>query len=234
MADVEDAPQRSAGRVERVVRDLLSGRRLGIGPADAAERDAIMAAARLAGARDPYPRMTATFRKRLARQLQPAGGGRLLSRRTAIVAAISAAAGAVAATAAGRLTGLAGSPEAVRGRAAPFPGAAGTLLPRPGTWFDAGLLAGFAEGQAVRFQAGAVGAYLVRRGDQVHAMSSICTHLPCELAWHAREAQLVCPCHNLGFDTEGASVVGDGAYPLPPLPRLQVRVTGGRVEVLGA
>ncbi|HSR25207.1 MAG TPA: Rieske 2Fe-2S domain-containing protein, partial [Candidatus Eisenbacteria bacterium] len=93
-------------------------------------------------------------------------------------------------------------------------------------------LADLAEGVPRRVTAGAVGAFLVRRGDQVFAMSSYCTHLPCELVWQADRKLLNCPCHNLAFDVDGQSM--REGYPLPALPFVKVRVRNdGRVEVLG-
>jgi nitrite reductase/ring-hydroxylating ferredoxin subunit len=229
----EERPER-AERVDRVVRDLLAGRRLSVGPADAQDRDVILAAARLAGAREAYPRMTPAFRRKLAERLEAGRESRVVSRRTALVAGLAAAFGALSGAGLARVSGLIG-PVAPTAPLRPVPAAVpGVVDPRPGRWFDAGAMTDFLEGEPVRFQAGAVGTFLVRSGQTVVGLSSICTHLPCELDWKGSQHQLVCPCHNLSFNTEGASMVGPEAYPLPPLPRLQVRVVNGRVQVLGA
>jgi nitrite reductase/ring-hydroxylating ferredoxin subunit len=103
--------------------------------------------------------------------------------------------------------------------------------PRPGRWKDVAALADLPEGQALRVDAGAFGAFLFRRGDQVSAVSSVCTHLPCELQWQGQRGVLLCPCHNQAFDSEGESMADP--YPLPALPRVQVRVVDGRVQVFG-
>ena len=108
------------------------------------------------------------------------------------------------------------------------------IAPRPGHWFDAGAMADYTEGQPVRFQAGAIGAYLVRRAETVVGLSSVCTHLPCELQVKGGSQQLQCPCHDVAFDLDGTSIVPGDSYPLASLPRLQVRVINGRVLVLGA
>jgi nitrite reductase/ring-hydroxylating ferredoxin subunit len=106
-----------------------------------------------------------------------------------------------------------------------------TTIP-PNRWYDAGPLSAFREGLPVRFQAGSVGAYLIRKGDMVYGLSSVCTHLPCELSWVAGAQQFNCPCHNVAFDTDGFQITSPEAYPLPPLPHLEVRLTPtGRVEV---
>lgn len=233
MSDQRDERLERADRIERLVRDLLAGRRLEIRPEDAPDREVILAAARLAGAREPRPRMSPAFRRKLAQRVRRAGETGMLSRRTALVAGLGAALGALAGAGVARVTGVLAPPPP---QPAHFTVAAipGFIDPRPGRWFDAGPLAAYSEGQALRFQAGAVGAFLVRQGDTVHALSSICTHLPCELEWKPSDHQLLCPCHKLAFDTAGSSVAGPDGYPLPPLPRLQVRVVDGNVQVLGA
>jgi Rieske Fe-S protein len=77
-----------------------------------------------------------------------------------------------------------------------------------------------------------VSAYLFRRGEAVTAVSSICSHLPCELWWDGSQALLACPCHAATFTPQGRST--DPHYPLPALNTVRVRVTSaGRVEVLG-
>lgn len=229
MPEERDERPEHADRVDRIVRDLLAGRRLAVGPEDGPNRDAILAAARLAGAREPYARMSPAFRRRLQARLD--GDRGVLSRRTALIAGLGAAAGAVAGVAAIRIGDVA-RPAPAR-RTAFAPSAAGVIDPRPGRWYDAGPMSSFMEGRPVRFQAGAVGAFLVREGDAVIGLSSICTHLPCELVWKGTQQQLLCPCHNLSFDTGGNSITDGGGYPLAPLPRLQVKVVGGRVQVLG-
>jgi Rieske Fe-S protein len=66
----------------------------------------------------------------------------------------------------------------------------------------------------------------------VTAVSSVCSHLPCELQWDGGNGLLACPCHPATFTSEGLST--SHTYPLPTLNPVQVRVTqAGRVEVLG-
>ena len=221
MPEDEDEEKRSR-RLDKVVRNLLAGRRLKVGPADARDRDAIRAAAALAGARESFPRMSPAFRRRLAAQLEPAREPGLLSRRSALVAALAAVVGAFTGAGVSRL--LEPQPVSLHVRSpSVFPAL---------RWYDAGPLTAFKEGIPVRFQAGAVGAYLVRKGSSVIGLSSVCTHLPCELNWLAPARQLNCPCHNVAFDTDGFQITSPEAYPLPPLPRIQVRLTSdGRVEV---
>lgn len=221
-------------RVERVVRDLLAGRRPKVGPKDAPERDAIMAASRLAGLRDPYPRMSPAFRRRLQKQLREGRAAPLLSRRDALVAALAAAAGVAGTGALARVTGVFAPPApAARSAARPVPQfASSTIQPVRGTWFDAGPLSALPEGEAVHFRAGSISTVLFREGGAVRGLSAICTHLPCELGWNPAARTLDCPCHPQAFDAAGKNVSVD--YPLPPLPAVEVEVVDGRVRVLGA
>ena len=72
----------------------------------------------------------------------------------------------------------------------------------------------------------------LRRGETVAAVSSICSHLPCELSWNGSGGLLNCSCHPASFTPDGQST--NVKYPLPALNEVQVRVTSaGRVEVLG-
>lgn len=232
-----------AERLERIVRDLRSGRRLKIGPRDGDEREAIMAAARLASLRDPYPRMTAGFRKKLKNRLREERWEppRKFTRREAMLAGLAAATGAAGAGVIAGFSGLlrAGPGRPPTGARAPVTGgvsnlAAGEITPTTGTWFDAGPLAALPEGQAVHFRAGAVPAVLFREGDRVRGLSAVCTHLPCELIWNGSARTLDCPCHQRSFDVQGKFAGEAYDEALPALPKVSVRIVGGRVQVLGA
>ena len=235
----EQRDERTAKRVDRIVADVLAGRHLKATPSDASDREAIQVAAGLAGIREGYPRMSPVFRRRLARLLEKEESPTWINRRSALVAGVSLAAGAVGGAMAQQLGGLGAAH-----RPAPSPtsdartGQAPSrsiIEPRAelGRWVDTGLsLTDLIEGVPRRVSAGAIGAFVVRRGSHVVGMSSYCTHLPCELVWLADRKVLNCPCHNLAFDIDGQVV--SAAYPLPALPFVTVRVRGdGRVEVLG-
>jgi nitrite reductase/ring-hydroxylating ferredoxin subunit len=234
----ESNEERRAERADRLVNDLLAGRHLKATPSDAADREAIQVAARMAGVRDGYPRMSPAFRRRLARVLEKGEPTPWMNRRTALAAGLGLAAGAVGGSLAAPLDGLVASRvrRDTRPKRAPVAPAASRRYIEPhaavARWVDTGLrLQDLVEGVPRRVTAGAIGAFLVRRGGQVIGMSSYCTHLPCELVWEGKKNVLNCPCHNLGFNVDGQSL-GEG-YPLPALPLVKVRVLGGRVEVLG-
>jgi nitrite reductase/ring-hydroxylating ferredoxin subunit len=205
-------------RVEKIVSDLLRGRRLKLRGGDAEEKEAIIAAARLAGARQSPQRMHPAFRRRLAEQLENAPAEGWVTRRTALVAGLGLAAG----TASGVLLGRSGRPEPV---------AAQTIEPSDPRWVDVGALSDFPEGEGKRVVAGGVSAYVFRKGESVTAVSSICSHLPCELWWDGPAGNLVCPCHPARFTPAGKPAV---KYGLSDLSKVDARVTpAGRVEVKG-
>jgi nitrite reductase/ring-hydroxylating ferredoxin subunit len=208
-------------RVERIVSDLLRGRRLKLQGGDAEEKEAIMMAARLAAAHQGPHRMTPAFRQKLARRLESRAPEGWLTRRAALVAGLGVAAGAVGGGILGRSLELSQSPTA-----------GSVIQPEKGRWIDVGALEDFTPGQARLVRAGAVGAFVMREGDSVSAVSSICSDLPCELWWDDSHAVLACPCHNRSFTAHGKST--DTMYPLPSLDVVMVRVNvAGRVEVLG-
>ncbi len=217
-------PEQPENRIERIVEDLLHGRRLRLRAGDAEEKQAIIAAARLAAARSGPQRMSPAFRRRLAQILDSTPREPRLTRRTALVAGLGVAAGALAGGIVGRE--LASSP-------APSPlSASSPVVPRNGRWTDVGAMADFSEGQGKLVRAGAVGAFVFRRGQTVTAVSSMCSHLPCELWWESGSSLLECPCHPVSFTSDGKP--SSPSYTLPALNEVKVRVTAAaRVEVLG-
>src|SRR5260370_21117553 len=85
--------RRPEDRFDKIVSDLLRGRRLKLRGGDAEEKAAITAAARLAGARQAPQRMHPAFRNRLARSLEQAPAEGWMTRRGALGAGIGFAAG---------------------------------------------------------------------------------------------------------------------------------------------
>lgn len=210
-------------RVDRIVSDLLRGRRLKLRGGDAEEKEAITMAARLSGARHGPERMSPAFRKALEARLDRVPQEGYVTRRMALVAGLGLAAGAATG---GLLERTLAEPAATSAAGG------GAIEPTHGVWTDVAALDELGQGEAKRVTAGSVSAYLIRRGDNVTAVSSICSHLPCELSWDGANSLLTCPCHDATFTTEGKST--STAYPLPALNSVHARVTPeGRVEVLG-
>jgi nitrite reductase/ring-hydroxylating ferredoxin subunit len=216
--------EKPENRIERIVSDLLHGRRLRLRAGDAEEKEAITAAARFAAARQGPQRMSPAFRRRLAQVLEASPQESWMTRRAALVAGLGVAAGALA----GGLVGKSlAQPGGAALRASPF-----AVVPDHGTWTDVGALTDFEEGQGKLVKAGAVGAFVFRRGETVTAVSSMCSHLPCELWWDTGTSVLECPCHPVSFNPDGKP--SSPAYTLPALNEVKSRVTSaGRVEVLG-
>jgi nitrite reductase/ring-hydroxylating ferredoxin subunit len=210
-------------RVDRIVNDLLRGRRLKLRGGDAEEKEAITAAARLVASRQGTQRMHPAFRQRLTKALESAPKEQWLSRRAALVAGLGVAVGTLAGSAIRNSLDSTGPAQVASSR---------PVNPRHGRWVDVGALAEFSDGQGQRVSAGAVGAFVFRRGDTMTAVSSICSDLPCELHWNGGTGALDCPCHPASFTPAGHPT--KSAYPMPNLNLVNVRVTAdGRVEVLG-
>ena len=215
--------EKPESRVERIVSDLLRGRRLRLRGGDAEEKAAIIMAARLAGTTQGPQRMHPAFRKRLVQSLDSEPRETWLTRRAALVAGFGLAAGAVT----GGFISRAMEPRPNASHTTTDP-----VKPINGLWVDVAALQDLVDGQGKRVSAGSVGAYVFRHGDTVTAVSSICTHLPCELWWNSGAGLLDCPCHPASFTPDGQST--NHTYPLPTLNSVYVRVTAaGRVEVLG-
>jgi quinol---cytochrome c reductase iron-sulfur subunit, bacillus type len=206
-------------RFDKIISALLRGKRLKLRGGDAEEKAAITAAARLAGARQGPQRMHPAFRKRLQQTLEQTPPEGRVTRRAALVAGLGLAAGA----AGGAVLGRATEPRVAAG--------GGPIDPVHGRWIDVAAMSDLKEGQGTLVVAGSVRAFVFRRGDTVSAVSSICSHLPCELWWDGGRSHLACPCHPVSFQRDGQP--NDG-YALPPLNPVHVRLTdAGRIEVLG-
>lgn len=68
--------------------------------------------------------------------------------------------------------------------------------------------------------------FLVRSGGSIRALSGVCTHAGCVVAWHQDQQHFVCPCHSGTYTVQGAVVSGP---PPRPLDRLQIRIKNGHV-----
>src|SRR2546425_3153990 len=129
-------PEQPENRVERIVNDLLRGRRLKLRAGDAEEKEAITAAARLAAAHGGPQRMSPAFRRRLAQTLESAPRDSWITRRAALVAGLGVAAGGLAGGGVGRTS----EPRP------PPPFGSGPLKPPQGAWTDVRGLGDSSEG----------------------------------------------------------------------------------------
>lgn len=64
------------------------------------------------------------------------------------------------------------------------------------------------------------------------AYSTLCTHKGCPVGYQAEHGLLICPCHWSTFDPakSGALVIGQASQ---PLPKIQLRIEGGRILASG-
>ena len=67
--------------------------------------------------------------------------------------------------------------------------------------------------------------------DTFIAFSTNCTHLGCPVRWLAEADLFMCPCHGGVYYNDGTVAAGP---PPAPLPRYQVRVLNGDVQILTA
>ncbi len=63
------------------------------------------------------------------------------------------------------------------------------------------------------------------------ALSNVCTHQSCTVAYQSSSSEFVCPCHGSKYDVNGAVVQG----PAPsPLPKYTVSITDNILSVYGS
>ena len=94
--------------------------------------------------------------------------------------------------------------------------------------FRATTLKRLAEEEAVEFAPLGQRVIILRRGDEVRALSGTCTHLGCQVKWQADKDRFFCPCHLGVFDENGKVVSGP---PPRPLESFKVEVVGNNVFV---
>ncbi len=73
------------------------------------------------------------------------------------------------------------------------------------------------EGAIVSGPEGKVAGYRDPAGG-LHAVSTRCTHLGCQVRWNAAETTWDCPCHGSRFDVDGDVLNGPAVDPLGPRP----------------
>ncbi|MGD0140582.1 MAG: Rieske (2Fe-2S) protein [Tepidisphaeraceae bacterium] len=95
---------------------------------------------------------------------------------------------------------------------------------------DAGPASDFAA-DGVYSQFRQQGFFVVRNGNDLFAISSICTHRRCKVAAQP-DRSFHCPCHGSSFDPNGKVTHGPAIYDLPRLPT--VVNAGGHLVVEAA
>ncbi|WP_255470749.1 FAD-dependent oxidoreductase [Pseudarthrobacter sp. B4EP4b] len=74
-----------------------------------------------------------------------------------------------------------------------------------------------ADGTVIE-SAGTSTAYYRDQAGEIHAVSAICTHLGCTVAFNRGERTWDCPCHGSRFDASGKVIQGPATEDLPPRP----------------
>ena len=207
-------------RFDKAIEKLLADQspRSELSGLDEEEQHMLRMAQLLRGSQGQDPRPE--FVERLHDRVFP--GPRKVSRRTAFLSGLGAlAAGLFAGIGLDRSTQGTSKKEAL-------PSLVGN-----GKWVPVAQVADVPPGAIRAFTAGAIQGYVINHGGRLRAMSRICTHMGCALNFKQSEQAFVCPCHGAEFDMSGHLRYGAGKYsqPLPPLPRLSVRVNGQAVEV---
>jgi cytochrome b6-f complex iron-sulfur subunit len=160
-----------------------------------------------------------------------------LTRRQVLQAGFGAAAGMAA--------GVIGVSLVAQGQRSPI-GGDPPLVAGEGFWAEVARLDDVPPGGAVRFSTAAFDGFVVNDGGTIRALSSVCTHMGCTLAYRPDWQDLRCPCHGASFGLDGRLANGrrawraEGAYrgdahaypiELPDLVRPEVKVADGVIWV---
>lgn len=150
-----------------------------------------------------------------------------VSRRSLVRGGATAAASLVVGTGLGATLERLTRPTAGQGE--PAGQGATPLLPSgQGSWVAVARLADLGD-NALRFATATIVGYVLlsdgRDGERpgVIAVSAACTHMGCLVQWDGADRKFHCPCHGGLFTEYGQP---DTTWPhLPPLPRLETRIT---------
>ena len=117
---------------------------------------------------------------------------------------------------------------------AQYPDTNTALVPSDaGTWVAVAAVDSIPVGAVRRFTTDTLIGFIKRTESGFAALSGVCTHMACVLAWNDRDRTYDCPCHGGRFTEDGASAnVSPVGY--QPLPRIQTKVEDGQVWVYSA
>jgi nitrite reductase/ring-hydroxylating ferredoxin subunit len=217
-------------RLNRFIDALQAGRRPPRNLASTPEEiEDLRIAARLAGARPAFNEPDPAFLESLRSQLQLTRPHRKRLNRAGL---LRAAGFWVAGIASG--LGLEWGMRQVGPLVAAQGHSSGDLGLVGGKWFAVGPLAAIPDNSVQPFDAGAIPTFVLRDGDNVRALSRICTHMGCTLRFDADWRELICPCHGAQYELDGKPDPDYKLATLSPLPAIPVRVDKGTVYVLGA
>jgi nitrite reductase/ring-hydroxylating ferredoxin subunit len=211
---------RADRRLRRYIDALLKDRRPRHGAAGD-DLPAMQLAARLRAAHPGSAEPASEFVDELSRRLRHAQEHAPHPRRRQIlVAGLATAAASV-----GAGVGL----ERLREALAEPDVTPGPLRIAGGRWAPVALVADLQPGRIVRFSESGVEGFVFSVDGRVQGVSAVCSDQGCSLTPDPDNARLVCPCHDASFGLDGNA--HPGGYWGKPLPTLEVRTAGERVEV---
>ncbi len=109
---------------------------------------------------------------------------------------------------------------------------AGTaIVPDQGSWQAVLASADLPDGAVHPFTLSTLTGFVERTAGQLRAVSGVCTHQGCRLVLAKAANELDCPCHNAAFALDGTVLRHRLTVQLTALPRIEVRESGGVVEV---
>jgi cytochrome b6-f complex iron-sulfur subunit len=88
------------------------------------------------------------------------------------------------------------------------------VLYEPPAQFKAGLAGDYAPGTVSDRWAKEYQVWIVREGDSLYALLTVCTHLGCLTGFFPAESLFKCPCHGSNFSLDGDPVAGPAPVPL--------------------
>jgi cytochrome b6-f complex iron-sulfur subunit len=92
------------------------------------------------------------------------------------------------------------------------------LIPPTKTFIDPNILtipiAQIPQGKSIITKFKGRPIIIVNRGNEINALSAVCTHLGCIVKWDTNKEELFCPCHMAKYDTNGNVKSGPAPKPL--------------------
>jgi cytochrome b6-f complex iron-sulfur subunit len=88
------------------------------------------------------------------------------------------------------------------------------VLYEPPAVFKAGLPGDYASGTVSDRWVKEHQVWIVREGDSLYALLTVCTHLGCLTGFFPAEGLFKCPCHGSNFSLQGDPVAGPAPVPL--------------------
>jgi cytochrome b6-f complex iron-sulfur subunit len=106
------------------------------------------------------------------------------------------------------------------------------LQETPSEPVPAGPLEELPEGESKMVQFGRYPALVINTPQGLKAYSAVCTHFACLVKWDPEAGEIMCPCHDAGFDV----YTGEVLHGPPPrgLDVIAVEVVDGQIYVGGA